>query len=266
MTYKQEIAPLVLIAPLIFEASTRKDWKVKDVLLNDAWISKIKLTINFTVEHIRQFINLWTLINDFHLEEHVEDEIIWKHIQNGQYLPATAYLAQFLGSTYSPMPHAVWKAWASAKVKFFAWLVIQDRIWIADRLAKHRWPNYDRCPLCKRVQESSAHLFYKCIFTLRLWALVNSWLHMEHMDTSTWHLEQSVKDWWVNRSNITMPNRKARASLTMLISWVIWNERNARVFRNKFTPTTTLFNNIKIEARLWVTVGAKKLGTIIPGE
>ncbi|KAE8781961.1 disease resistance protein rpm1 [Hordeum vulgare] len=97
---------------------------------------------------------------------------------------------------------------------------------------------------------------------------VVAWLKGARSDVSTAAVAAAfpAKDWWVNRSNITMPNHKARASLTMLISWVIWNERNARVFRNKFTPTTTLLNNIKIEARLWVAAGAKKLGNIILGE
>ena len=64
---------------------------------------------------------------------------------------------------------------------------------------------------------------------------------------------------------LSTPNREAIASLTMLIGWTIWNERNARVFRNKSTPPPILFNNIKNEAITWVTAVAKKLGTVMPG-
>ena len=62
------------------------------------------------------------------------------------------------------------------------------------------------------------------------------------------------------------PNRKAMASVTLLTSWVIWNERNARVFRNKHAPTMVVFDKIKADARLWVIAGAKRLGEIVPGE
>jgi hypothetical protein len=31
------------IGPLIYEASTRKKWKVKHALINNAWIAKIKI-------------------------------------------------------------------------------------------------------------------------------------------------------------------------------------------------------------------------------
>lgn len=55
------------------------------------------------------------------------------------------------------------------------------------------------------------------------------------------------------------------ASLTILVTRTIWNERNARVFRRKSAPPTILLNLIK-EARLWVIAGAKKLGALILGE
>ena len=59
---------------------------------------------------------------------------------------------------------------------------------------------------------------------------------------------------------------KAIASITMLVTWTIWKERNARVFNNKSTPPPTLFEAIKGEARLWVTAGAKHLSFVILGE
>ena len=60
-----------------------------------------------------------------------------------------------------------------------------------------------------------------------------------------------------------VPNRSALASLTLLVSWTIWNERNARVYRHKSAPPPILLNTILEEAKLWVTAGAKKLGLIV---
>jgi hypothetical protein len=48
--------------------------------------------------------------------------------------------------------------------------------------------------------------------------------------------------------------------------WEAWNERNARVFHNKLSPSFVIVDRIKAEARLWVLAGAKNLGTIMPGE
>jgi hypothetical protein len=62
------------------------------------------------------------------------------------------------------------------------------------------------------------------------------------------------------------PNCKAMKSLTMLVSWTIWKERNARVFNNKAAPTTILFAAIKREVKLWVAAGAKHLSFVMIGE
>ena len=116
------------ITPLIYEASKRKKWKVREALKGNAWILKIKHDTAISVNHISEFFNLWMLVHDFHLDDQAEDNIIWKHASNGIYTASTAYKAQFLGLTLSPMDRMVWKAWAPPKVKFFAWLALQDRI------------------------------------------------------------------------------------------------------------------------------------------
>ena len=86
------------------------------------------------------------------------------------------------------------------------------------------------------------------------------------MDTSDWLMDDSVYQWWDKRTDNRNPNRQAMASLTMLVSWTIWNERNARVFRHKSAPPTILLTAIVDEAKLWMAAGAKKLGNIFLGE
>ena len=56
------------------------------------------------------------------------------------------------------------------------------------------------------------------------------------------------------------------ASLLMLVSWELWNERNARTFKLVSTMPIVVFERIKLEARNWALAGAKHLGLIISGE
>lgn len=91
-------------------------------------------------------------------------------------------------------------------------------------------------------------------------------LQLAHLDNSARHLLRSAKEWWVGLSNANLQNWKAIYTLTMLTSWTICNERNARLFRNKSAPPTILLSNINNDVALWVTTGAKKLGTIMSGE
>jgi hypothetical protein len=56
------------------------------------------------------------------------------------------------------------------------------------------------------------------------------------------------------------------ASLGMLISWEIWKERNARVFRNTYTTSSFVVAKIKEKVALWSLAVAKAIGNVIPRE
>lgn len=96
--------------------------------------------------------------------------------------------------------------------------------------------------------------------------MIKVWLQLENIDTASWQHFESAKGWWTALSDHSVPNRKAMASLALLTSWAIWNERNARVFRHKSAPPFVILALIKGEAALWVAAGAKKLSSIMPGE
>ncbi|KAI4991646.1 hypothetical protein ZWY2020_040032 [Hordeum vulgare] len=178
------------IAPLIFGASKRKNWKVREAMAGNAWIFKIKHNTVVSIDHIREFFMIWTLLNDVQLQEQAEDVIIWKHANDGIYTADTAYRVQFLGMTLSPLDPMVWKDWAPPKVKFFAWIMLQDRIWTADRLERHGWPNYGMCKLCNREQQTGTHLFFKCRYTISLWKSIIEKLGLAYMDTSVWLMDE----------------------------------------------------------------------------
>ena len=60
--------------------------------------------------------------------------------------------------------------------------------------------------------------------------------------------------------------RKAVASLTMLVSWELWSERNARVFKNKSALPSIILGRNKDEATTWVKTGAKHLEFLLVGD
>jgi hypothetical protein len=84
------------------------------------------------------------------------------------------------------------------------------------------------------------------------------------VDTTLW-AGLSIKDWWVMMAAGSLPNRKAMSSLTLLLTWEIWCERNAKVFHNKQALAHVVFDRIRREARLWVLAGAKAFGRIDAG-
>ena len=73
------------IAPLIFQASKRKRSTLRQALQGNAWMTHIKHATILSVTHIREFFSLWALVHDFHLDDHVQNDIVWKHADDGQY-------------------------------------------------------------------------------------------------------------------------------------------------------------------------------------
>jgi hypothetical protein len=253
------------VAPLIFEISKRKNWKVHQALRNNEWVKKIDLGKINNMDYLRQFVELWGLIESIQLRDGVEDDIVWRLTANGEYSSKSAYEIQFIGAIASNMNKLVWKAWAPPKVKFFAWLLLQNRIWTADRLQARGWQNCDRCTLCNQTLETVEHLFINCRYTARIWDTIKDWVGIPLIQPANW-VGLSIDSWWNLLAGGDTPCRKAVSSLTLLITWEIWNERNARIFRNKHAPTQVVIEKIKTEARLWVLAGAKHLGNVMPGE
>jgi hypothetical protein len=84
-----------------------------------------------------------------------------------------------------------------------------------------------------------------------------------HIGTPT--VEGDFAEWWslVVR---TAPRqlRKGISSIIMLTAWWIWKHRNAAVFDNAQPSVTSLFGDIKAEARLWADTGARGVRQLLP--
>jgi hypothetical protein len=54
--------------------------------------------------------------------------------------------------------------------------------------------------------------------------------------------------------------------IAMLISWELWNERNARIFQNNVSTSSTIVIKIKEELALWSLMGVKAVSIVMPRE
>ena len=186
-------------------------------LENEFWVSQINTQDGLSMEHISQFVNLWEMIDGVQLQHDIPDTILWKLNNNGLFSSQSAYKMQFLVHTSSTMPALVWKSWAPPKYKIFTWLILQNRIWTADRLTRRGWPNCGRCKLCNQVQETSPHLLFQCRFTTRIWSLLKTWLGLHDIAPRNWQALHTIKDWWTTVIHKKGLHGKAMATLAMLI-------------------------------------------------
>jgi hypothetical protein len=133
---------------------------------------------------------------------------------------------------------------------------------MAHRLQNRGWPNWGRCKLCNQKDDTAIYLFFKCRYTIWTGTWL-SWLGLLTLDTSLWAKCISVKELWKSVICTNVARRKSFASLVMLTTWEIWNERNERVFHSVSTMPTVIMDQIEVEAALWSVAGVKHSGLII---
>jgi hypothetical protein len=255
-----------MMFPELFKHSKRKNRSVADALLNDNWISDVAHDLSPAL--MAQYIMLWILVDAVHFdrEDTAEDEIVWRMTADGAYSARSAYALQFEGSKLSAFTSMVWRVWAPARRKFWMWLMLQNRIWTAARLLLREWPNKYFCPLCCRNLETASHLFQECPLSLQIWTEMSNWAKVPGFHPSSWSRNKVMEDWFSELAsgiNLSKAHAKGVRSLTILIRWTVWKDRNARIFEGRERLPSVLVFEIKSEATLWCRAGNKALARVL---
>jgi hypothetical protein len=160
----------------------------------------------------------------------------------------------------------VWKVWAPSRCKFFLWLMVQNRIWTADRLLMREWPNEYFCLLCRRNLEIVQHLFIECPIIRQIWLEISNWASWPPFHPQSWPQHPFIDVWIssLSRSSASSSVKvKGARSLAILVCWSVRRERNCRIFQGREKTVSHLVSEIKDEAHLWMTAGAKHLATLV---
>jgi hypothetical protein len=131
---------------------------------------------------------------------------------------------------------------------------MQRRIFTADRLLRFRMPNQYFCPLCRRNLETPAHIFAECPWARQVWERSAALFRCPVIREPDG--DDLALSWVV--SKLVGADRRA-ASITTLVAWEIWRERNRRVFCDKELSVSGLVHLISDEANSWVLAGARHL-------
>jgi hypothetical protein len=78
------------------------------------------------------------------------------------------------------------------------------------------------------------------------------------------HAEPTAVDQWLGeRKLIPKDLRRGFDALFLLVSWLIWKERNSRVFERFATMTAWLLPKILDECNAWVAAGFRRIAPLI---
>ncbi|XP_024626839.1 uncharacterized protein [Medicago truncatula] len=145
----------------------------------------------------------------------------------------------------------VWHKQVPLKVSIFAWRLIRDRLPTKSNLASRGILSSEAC-LCVSgcgLLEDARHLFLSCRFFGLLWPLVRSWIGFDGVD----HCD--ISNHGAHFAFYT-GGLKARRSFLQLIwlltVWVIWNERNNRIFKQKESSLLQLLDKVKYQSLWWL--------------
>jgi hypothetical protein len=193
------------------------------------------------------------LLNNTVLQENVHDTWRWLLDPIHGYSVKGAY--HFLTTTGQPLDRTlvddVWQKHIPSKVSVFVWRLLRNRLPTKDNLVQRQViQNSDTACItgCGGL-ETATHLFLHCNIFSSLWYNVYRWLHISSVTPSNirQHFIQFTSMAGLPRSTYTFLKIIWFASV-----WVLWKERNNRVFQNKVSTPYALVEQVKLNSFLWL--------------
>ncbi|XP_045802599.1 uncharacterized protein LOC123896228 [Trifolium pratense] len=145
----------------------------------------------------------------------------------------------------------IWHPQVPLKVSIFAWRLLRDRLPTRANLVSRGVlsSTADACVFGCGVTESAHHLFLSCSTVGSLWDLVRAWVGISPMDFTT------LRDHFVQFTVSAGASRARRSFLQLLwlvCVWVIWTERNHRLFKGSTDTPHLLLDKIKLFSFRWL--------------
>jgi hypothetical protein len=177
----------------------------------------------------------------------------WRHDPASGYSVRDAY--QILTSQDTPTIEAagdlLWHKQVPLKVSILAWRLLRDRLPTKANLVTRGIisPDLQHCVTGCGGVETAQHLFLTCSTFGPLWAMVRSWIGFSAADA------HSLSDHFLQFTYLAGSLRQRRSFLQLVwlaCVWVVWNERNHRVFRNSANTVHQLLDKVKLFSYRWL--------------
>ncbi|KAJ0482194.1 putative reverse transcriptase zinc-binding domain-containing protein [Helianthus annuus] len=145
--------------------------------------------------------------------------------------------------------HMKWEGWVPIKVNLITWRAERDRLPTRVALARRRINNPDvLCPMCSVADEDIRHLMVGCEFAYGVWTVICKWCKLDPF------FAYDYDDLLMLYKNVHAGKwrKKIIRGIVMIITWVIWNTRNAKVFQNSSTNIIDVVAEVKSRSFLWL--------------
>ncbi|CAJ2657379.1 unnamed protein product [Trifolium pratense] len=153
--------------------------------------------------------------------------------------------------TMDAADNLIWHPQVPLKVSILAWRLLRDRLPTRVNLVTRRVlsPTAHTCVFGCGEAESAHHVFISCGFVGSLWDLVRSWIDIPLVEFV------SLRDHFIQFTSSAGGSRARRSFLQLIwlaCVWVVWTERNHRLFRGSADMPHVLLDKIKLFSFRWL--------------
>ncbi|KAJ9697646.1 hypothetical protein PVL29_006989 [Vitis rotundifolia] len=230
--------------PRLFRVVTDKNISISSVLGSVHPFSwNFNFRHNLSDSEIEDLERLMRSLDCLHLSTSASNERSWSLLSSGLFTVKSFFTALSQMPDSSPFfpTKFVWNSQVPFKVKAFVWLVAHKKVNTNDMLQlrrPHKALSPDICKLCMEQGESADHLFLHCSVSMGLWHRL---FQLAKLD---WVPPRSISEMMLidfkgfgksKRGLILWQN----ACIALI--WVVWRERNARIFEDKVRRVQRIF-------------------------
>jgi hypothetical protein len=182
---------------------------------------------------------LQTQLQDLPYDETAIDR--WTPVWGNTYTSHRLYYEVFKYVDAHPAFKIIWKSRCTLRIKFFAWLILVDRL-NTKTMLRRRHLNIQGdaiCVMCTSGDEETIdHLFFECEFAKDCWATI-------HID---WDASLPLLDRYTQARQAH--NIPFFTEATLTAAWELWKLRNDKVFQRRDPTPNIWLSNFKAQCSL----------------
>eukprot|EP00253_Pinus_taeda_P023386 PITA_23386 len=173
-----------------------------------------------------------------------QDKLRWGYTTKGTFTTKEAYILRYAhGLTdKDQLWNHIWQSRLWPKVSTFLWLLSKKHILTWDNLQRRGFIGPSRCPNCTLQAETILHLMETCPLATQLWEKIDQ--RNKRVGNRQGDIANTLRTWPKQPYQSPILN-----SLWNLIPgflyWILWKERNNRVFNNSRRPVEILWLLLK---------------------
>jgi len=145
----------------------------------------------------------------------------------------------------------VWHIQIPLKVSLFVWRLLRNRLPTKDNLLRRHviYANDLAYVTGCGATETATHLFIVCDLAHTLWVLVWNWIGLSMVPPC------QLRDHFMQVSFMAGMSRGTHSFFKVIwfaCVWVIWKERNNRIFKDLVSPPVVLLEKVKLLSFVWL--------------